>query len=332
MTMWWAGAYGPDMEGTAAGIGLLRERSDGGLEWVDLAAEMMSPTYLARRGDHLYAVAEGSGHVHSFRVNGASLDADGVVPSGGGWPCQIEFVDDALVISNYENGTVGVVALAGDGSVSELTQVLEGSGSGPHPNQAGPHTHAALRLDDATVVTADLGADRLLLHRVERGDAGTALVRTGEVVMTPGTGPRDIVRHPSGLIYVLGEHGRDLSVFAWDGARLDLRTSLGLPGAEQSDQAAAVGFGPGGLAYAGLRGSNRVSVMAASPEGDTLEPVGWVDSGGAWPRHLVVAGDRLHVSNQESGQVSTFALRADGLPELVGEPAAVPSPTFLLAV
>ena len=332
MTMWWAGAYGPDMEGTAAGIGLLAERADGGLEWVELAAEMLSPTYLARRGDHLYAVAEGTGHVHSFRVEGTALEPDGVVPSGGGWPCQIEFVADALVISNYENGTVGVVSLEADGSVSELTQVLEGSGYGPHPNQAGPHTHAALLLDDATVVTADLGADRLLLHRVERGEGGTALVRTGEVVMRPGTGPRDIVRHPSGLIYVLGEHGRDLSVFAWDGAGLELRSTLPLPGAEQTDQAAAIGFGPGGLVYAGLRGSNRISVMAASPAGDTLDAVGWVASGGAWPRHLVVSGDRLHVSNQESSQVATFALRPEGLPQLVGEQAAVPSPTFLLPV
>lgn len=328
MALWWAGAYGPDMDGSAQGIGVLRETADGGLEWVDLAAETLSPTYLARRGDHLYAVAEGTGHVHSFRVDGEKLEADGVVPSGGGWPCQIEFLDDALVIANYEDGVVGVVTLDPDGSVDALAQTLAGDGSGPHPAQGGPHSHAALRLDARSVVTADLGADRLLLHAV----SGSSLTRTGEVAVPPGTGPRDIVRHPAGLVYVLGEHGRDLRVFEWDGSSLVPVTSLALPGAESADQAAAIGFGPGGLVYAGLRGSNRVSVVASSPDGRELEAVGWVPSGGAWPRHLVVAGERLHVSNQESSQVASFALRADDLPELIGDPAVVPSPTFLLPV
>jgi len=40
---------------------------------------------------------------------------------------------------------------------------------------------------DGRVLTSDLGADRVYVHHWEHGE----LVREGEVVLEPGTGPRD---------------------------------------------------------------------------------------------------------------------------------------------
>lgn len=324
--MWWVGGYGADMEGTALGVGVMVERPDGGLDYSHVAAPMLSPTFLARRGDHLYAAAEGAGRVQSFFIAAETLTTDGVVPSGGGWPCHLEFADDALVVSNYQKGEVALVSLTARGAVADLVQTIPGSGSGPHKQQDGPHAHAALRLDADTILTADLGADRLLVHAWANG----RLDRTGEVVMSPGTGPRDLARHPSGLVFVLGEHGRTLSAYTWSAGALELVTSILLPGAEDGDQGAAIGFGPHGYVYCGLRGSNRVSVMRASADGRDIEPVGFVDSGGGWPRHLAVDGDRLHVANQGSNEVASFRLGSDGIPVLLAQPTPVPSPTYLL--
>ena len=55
-----------------------------------------------------------------------------------------------------------------------------------------------------------------------------------------------------------------------------------------------------------------------------------MDSGGDWPRHLVVDGDFVHVANQRSSTVATFRIGVGGALTPVGTPVAVPSPTHLL--
>lgn len=322
---WWLGAYGADMKGGAEGISLLTSRDDGSLELVRVSAQVLSPTFVITRGDHLYATAEGTGHVHSYRIDGEHLVEDGVVRSGGGYPCQLEFLDRAVVASNYEGGELGVISLTDAGAVDALTQVLTSTGSGPHEAQAGPHAHASFRLDATTLLSADLGADRILIHRID----GDSVTRSGELVLPPGTGPRDISRHASGLLLVLGEHGRDLHVLEWTGAALEIVTRLPLPGAGEADQAAAIAFGPGGFVYAGLRGTNQIAVAHISEDGRTLTPVGSVSTEGDWPRNLVVDGGLLHVCNQLSSTVASFRLGSDGMPVLIAPPTPLPSPTFL---
>ena len=112
-----------------------------------------------------------------------------------------------------------------------------------------------------------------------------------------------------------------------------LAASVALPGREPGDQAAAIGFSSDGRSvYAGLRGSNQISVLRASDDGRTLTPVGSVSTAGDWPRHLAVDGDVLHVANQLSNTVASFRLGADGMPVLIADPTPVASPTYLLQV
>jgi len=322
MTRWWVGAYGPDMHGTAEGIGMLGSRDDGSLQWLGLAAHTPSPTFLLRSAGRLCAAEEGSGSVVSFDVDGTDLTFAARVPSGGTGPCQIAEVDELLVVANYLDGAIGVIG--GD----DLLQVIAPQpGSGPKPEQDGPHAHAAFRLDATTLVTLDLGADRLDLHEV----AGRDVIPLGSVTVAAGTGPRDIARHASGHLYVLGELGGTVLVVTWVGAVASVVASVDIPGAEPGDHAAALGFGPNGFVYTGLRGSNRIGVLRASEDGATLEPIGWVSCEGDWPRHLVVDGDLLHVANQQSNTIATFRLGDDGMPALVATTPA-PSPTYLLAV
>jgi 6-phosphogluconolactonase (cycloisomerase 2 family) len=301
------GAYGTDMDGSAPGIVKLRSKADGSLERVDgFLIEAISPAFLARGGDGtLYAALEGENAV--FEVGGARW------PSGGVWPCHIGVYGDDVVVANYFNGTLG----------TRRGQVVEPlAGRGPHAAQDGPHAHSTAEIAAGVILSADLGADRVVIHSLVDG----VLTQTGSVALPPATGPRDLLV-AGDLLYILGEHRRVIITAVWRDGTLTLLDEIGLPGAADSDQAAALVLANGFL-YALLRGSNQISVLRVS--GDGLEAVGSVSSGGDWPRHAVADSGFLHVANQRSGTVTSFALGDDGMPVAVGEPCHTPSPTYLL--
>jgi 6-phosphogluconolactonase (cycloisomerase 2 family) len=323
---WWVGGYGPDMNGTGSGIYSARTAPNGALELVGLAVEVESPSFLVGRGDHVYAALEGAGRVESFRRSDDALVRDGGAESGGKWPCHLAFAGGGLVAANYFNGSLGVVTLDAAGAVAGLAQVVQHEGSGPRPEQGGPHTHASFAVADAALLSLDLGADRIDVHTV--GDV--RLEPHSFVALAAGTGPRDIARHASGLLYVLGELGGELLVFEWRDAGLRAVASAGLPGFVEGDHAAGISFGPGGFVYVGLRGSQRISVLHAAADGASIEQVGWVSSEGDWPRHQVIDGDVLHVANEHSSSIASFRLGADGMPVLIADPTAVTSPSYLL--
>jgi 6-phosphogluconolactonase (cycloisomerase 2 family) len=304
---WLVGAYGPDMGGTATGVSRLVSRSDGSLA-VDpgYALTLESPAFLAR-GETLYAALEGRGEV---AAGDARFDTDGK------WPCHIGVYGDTVVVANYFDGTVTVLGGA---------TIRPEAGSGPNPAQDGPHAHATVQVAPGVILSADLGADRIVIYSLADG----ALSRTGSVALPPGTGPRDFLVNGE-YLYILGEHAHTITVARWTGNELALISSVPLPGALDTDQASALGIGNGFL-YAGLRGSNQVPVLAVSADGSELVGVTSVSSAGDWPRHLVVDGAVLHVANQLSDSVASFALGSDGIPRLIAEPTVTPSPTYLLA-
>ncbi|MEP6478796.1 MAG: beta-propeller fold lactonase family protein [Rhodoglobus sp.] len=326
---WLVGAYGPDMDGTGTGIVALAATADGTLEHLGVVVEAESPSFLVANGDRIYSALEGSGRVASFaRAQAFELEADATADSGGKWPCHVTVAGSMLLVANYFDGSFGVVGLSGSGSVTQLITTVQDAGSGPGKGQDGPHAHATLVIDDTTVLGLDLGADRVFIHTV----TGGRLERNGEFALPPGTGPRDVARHPSGLIFVLGELDGSLHVLEWSGRELLLVASAAVPGHVDGDHGAAIGFSADGLfVYTGLRGSHRIGVLSVSADGRELAPVGWIPSGGAWPRHLAVDGQLLHVANERSNSVDTFRLGNDGLPQPLGS-VEVASPTYLLKI
>lgn len=324
MTDYWVGGFGPDMGGTATGIGRAASRPDGSLEYRGLAAPATCPSYLASDGETVWAVDEFAGLVQGYAVRDDALHRTTSATSGGASPCHLTVLDDAVIVANYIDGILGVVS---DG---ELVAALPGEGdTGPRPQQDSPHAHGSILLDPRTLLSLDLGTDSLYLHDVD----GATVTRTGVVRLAAGTGPRDSVRHSSGHLYVLGELGGTVTVLTWQEGVLAVVASVAVPGFVDGDHGAALAFGPGErYLYTGVRGSNRVAVLRVSDDGAGLDPVGSVDCGGDWPRHLVTDGDLLHVANQLSGDVASFRLGDDGVPVLIATPTVVPSPSFLLPV
>jgi 6-phosphogluconolactonase len=320
------GAYTEDMGGTAVGIGALGRLDDGSLEYLGVAAASDSPSFLANHGHVVYAVEEATGMLVSFRQgNGIALERLDSAPAGGASPCHVARYGDAIVAACYVDGNLGVHSA----EPLALVQVLGAEGSGPHPAQDGAHAHSTFALDERTILSADLGTDRVHVHTLEGG----SLTRTASLELPAGTGPRDFARHSAGAVYVLGELGLTVLVLEWSDGALSIVGSVPLPGAVEGDHASALSTSADGrFVWAGLRGSNRISVLASSDDGRSLTPLTSVSAEGDWPRHHVLDGDVMHVAHERSNTVASFRIGEDGVPSLIAAPIVVPSPIFLLAV
>ncbi len=335
MTDWLAGSYGLDMSGLGDGIVALRSRIDGVLEVVGVVDATPSPSALLSYGDHLYAVIEGPGEgfVQSWRRSGTALELDGRASSGGSMPCNLAIFEGRLVAANYGDGALGIIGLDAAGAVTTLQQAIPGptGDPGPHPDQGNSRQHAAFVTDDNVLVSLDLGADELQLHRLENDE----VVRYDSFALPKGTGPRDIVRHPSGLIVVLGELDATMHLLSWDPTRATfaLLDSVEMPRVHR-EHAAALAIGPGGrFVYTSLRRSNRLAWVEVDSVARTLRYAGAMDGGGEWGRHVAIDGSFLYVANQVSNEVSSFILDLDdGTPVEASRRAAIGSPTFLLRV
>ena len=324
----WVGGYTATMGGDAVGIGLLRWNHDGaGLE-VLATTPTSSPSFLAAGLSGVLYATDEAGRIEAFRPGPRlTLQPLGGQPTSGGFPCHVSVTRDRLIVSNYLDGSIDVFSLAVDGRVDSLIQTLPSEGSGPNPMQQAPHAHSTL-LSGSTLLSADLGADRVHMHTVKHGQ----LVRTASVALPPGTGPRDLIAD-AGRAIVLGE--LDGGLFALDGrGRITATGSVSNDWLE-GDHAAGFAIDTAGrFGYTGLRGSNRIAVFRAAD----LSPVGTVSCGGDWPRHLCVihggdTGDVLLVANQLSSTVAAFGLDSNtGIPLPLGSPVNVASPTFLLPV
>lgn len=321
MSNWFIGGYGADMNGSAPGIVQMHSRDDGSLALDDgFSLPFASPSFLAATRNTLFAALEGSGEI--VAIDRSTHTVTGRAATGGTWPCHIGLYGRTVIVANYFDGSLGVLQT----EPLALGTVIGAAGSGPHPAQDGPHAHASIEIEPGVIISADLGADRLLVHTLDDGD----LERTAAVELPAGTGPRDLLLHPSGLLYVLGEHNRSVLVFDWRAGALVFVDSVGVPGAEPTDQGAGLVISDAGFVYTLLRGSDRIGVLRASEDGRELERVGSVSSEGEWPRHLALDGRVLHVANQLSGSVASFAIGDDGIPALIAPPTAVASPTYLL--
>jgi 6-phosphogluconolactonase len=308
------------MQGTGRGMLWGRSHADGRFEVGDLVAELPSPSWLVAHGDHVTAALEGTGELATLAWDGDRLVEKRRVPSGGAAPCHLAYDAGAVIVACYADGVVVVHRPPGD------PQVLAGAGSGPLPAQEGPHAHHVLPLPPH-VLTVDLGADLLYVHRWD----GDVLERVDAVPMPAGTGPRDLLPLPDGRLEVLGEWSCELLLLEPMGDTFEVVQIVALPGATAVvDQPAALALSADGrFVFAGIRGADRIATLAVD---DTIVPVGWVPSGGEWPRHLVVDGEFVHVANQLSNTIATFRVGPDGILTPVGDPVAVPSPTCLAPV
>ncbi len=313
-----------------------------------------TPSYLTMAANRhfLYAVSETqtfrgakSGGVSAFAVDPHTGDLKllNQQPSNGTSPCYIslDHTGKAALVANYSSGSVSLLPLAADGQLGAPT-TDQHEGSGPHPNQTGPHAHCLLP-DPANkfAFAVDLGTDRVYAYRL--GPAQGQLTRLPEpaFVARPGAGPRHLVFHPNGKhAYLINELNSTVTALAYDAAAgrfTELQTVSALPAGYTGENSCAdIHVAPSGLfLYASNRGHNSIVVYAIDSANGTLAPIQDVDTQGKTPRNFTLdpSGRLLLVANQNSGNVVVFRVDPQtGQLAPAGQTAEVPTPMFLQVV
>ncbi|MDL5487304.1 lactonase family protein [Microbacterium wangruii] len=191
--------------------------------------------------------------------------------------------------------------------------------------------HQALFLPRGVLAATDMGLDLVRFWRATEGGGSRALP---DVVLPRGSGPRHMVWHPSGHLYVVTELSREVFVLAPDASGAWRLVSGGplSPATLASDTAAEVCLSRDGqFVYAGVRGSDTLAVLRVRGDGSELVPVALADAGVAGPRHHTIVLDTLLVAGQASGEVAGLTLDVrTGVPGRARVRTAVPTPTCLV--
>jgi 6-phosphogluconolactonase (cycloisomerase 2 family) len=192
--------------------------------------------------------------------------------------------------------------------------------------------HYSQVLADGRVLTIDLGYDLARVWRYVAESASFALEY--QVVFPYGVGPRHVAAASDGRLYVSCEYAVSLFVLTpgADGRYAITGSSpLRVAPREEGEFAAHISLSyDESLLYATVRRSNVVAVLAVGAPGEAPRPVAEVASGAEWPRHHLALGSRLYVANQHGGEVTVFALEADGVPGEVVQRVPAGSPTAVV--
>jgi 6-phosphogluconolactonase len=226
-----------------------------------------------------------------------------------------------LVVASYASGSLAVLPVRSDGSLTDFTQLLDLPGTiGPHRTEqacAHPH-HVVFDPSGRFLLVPDKGLDRVFVLSLDAERGLLSLAPNGPAVMRPGAGPRHIVFHPHlPFAFVVNELDSTVAACRWDGDKGVLQpahvaSSLPPDFFGASTAAAIVVTPDGGYVYASNRGQDGIVHFAFDATLGTLTPMGWTDTKGRDPRFMTLnpAGDRLLVANEQGDSIVEFQIDA----------------------
>lgn len=334
---------------SGGGLGIARFARDaatGLLTDLEQVTPTTSPSFLTLHPTLpvLYCVSEvdeaDGGAVRAFRRTAEdTLEPLGGGSTGGAAPCHlaVDATGGFLLAANFTSGSVSVHRLDSDGRIGARTDLHQQEGSGPvQPQwQAGPHAHEIVVAADGAITVPDLGADRLVGYRLDTESGRLRPEDTGTVATPPGDGPRHLVRHPDGFVYVANQLGGTVAVYApTTGGGFEHVTALPVapPDAPAGDGPAEIVLAPDARTlYVSHRGADLVAVFGV--DGPALRPLAQVPSEGRYPRHIALVGGYLYIANKDSDEIVVRPVDpATGIPGAVVGRTATPSPVCVLPV
>lgn len=311
------------------GIALVRfDTRSGGLELVRTVDAGPNPSFLAvhPNGRVLYAVNEvaeragqRAGGVGAFSVAAdGSLARLGDQSSQGAGPCYVS-VDRsgrAVLVANYDGGSVALLPIARDGGLAPATSVDQHHGHGRDAErQEAPHAHCIVSdPSNRFALAADLGLDRVMLYRLDAAAGSLQRVEDGDAALSPGAGPRHIAFNPKEpLVYVVGELDSTVTTLRFDaktGRLTTIDSQSSLPaGWSGKSYAADIHVAPSGnVLYVSNRGHDSIAVFSIATSG-ALALQQHIAAGGTWPRNFTLdpTGRWLLLANQNSGSIVVLA-------------------------
>jgi 6-phosphogluconolactonase len=329
------------------------DRRSGKLTHVASVDAGANPSFLAihPNGHVLYAVNEletyngkPSGAVSAFTIarDTGALTLLDRQPSGGGAPCfvSVDRSGRVVLVANYSGGSVALLPIQANGALAPATQVVQHTGSGPDSErQSAPHAHCIIPdPSNRFALSADLGADRVFVYRLDLDGKSLKHVAGGDAVMRSGAGPRHVVFHPTlPLVFVTNELDSTAATLRFDAVRgtlTPLNTHSTIPsGWTGTNFPADIHIAPSGRTlYVSNRGHNSIAVFSVAEPTGALALEQLVSTDGDWPRNFSLdpTGRWLLVANQRSGSIVVFArdMRSGRLTP-TRERIEVPSPVCL---
>ena len=241
----------------------------------------------------------------------------------GAGPCHV-IVDPGgrnLLVANYAGGSVSVLSIRPDGTLSEASDVV------PHAaweldasRVKRPHAHS-ICLDPAGrfALVADLGLDKILVYRFDPAKGTLALHDPSVAHVAAGAGPRHLAMHPAGrFAYLVNEMASTVTAFAYDAARgclRELQVLSTLPDAFRGKNTGAdIHVHPSGkVLYCSNRGHDSIAVLAIDSAAGTLTLVNHFATRGRTPRGFAVdpTGTYLLAANQDSDTIVVSRIEPD---------------------
>jgi len=288
-----------------------------------LAAEIGNPGFVALNADRtrLYSLCNvDGGSVAAFTIgsdHSLTLLNNRSTGDGSASHLSLDKTGRILFSAQYGSGSITVYPVTDDGSIAERTQVIKHSGSGPNTDrQEGPHPHfAGVSPDNRFLLVPDLGADQVVIYRVDHESA--TLAPHGAAALAPGSGPRHLkFSHDGTKVYLVNELSMTVTVLeyeAGDGTMTPLQTIATLPEAmwKVPNKAAEIRIHPTGkFVYASNRGHDSITVFSVEEASGLLTFVEREAIRGAYPRNFNIdpSGKWLVAAGRASNTLSIFSI------------------------
>jgi 6-phosphogluconolactonase len=212
-----------------------------------------------------------------------------------------------LLMSSYNENTVRVHAIAGDGSVMAGAVDTESTGVNPHSIMTDPSNEWAF------VPLTNNNPDVVL--QFDFDPATGALTPNGQADAATNSGPRHSIFHPTApYYYVVNEHDDTVALYTFDAATGTVGATIGystLPSGFNgaNNTCADIHITPDGLyLYASNRGHDSLAMFAVNPGDGTLTSLGQAATE-ATPREFEIAlGRYVYAAGQSSGMLAAYAI------------------------
>lgn len=260
-------------------------------------------SYLARMGDRLFAVSEGSvPGAYAFGISEAGLAQQAYTDEVGRYPCYVlAFPGTPYVLSaNYGDGNVSVLKCS-EGKLGRV-QTIQFKGSGPvltNDSQIHARAHQVKAIPQSMggrgkwLLVTDLGSDRIrVLKYTGVKSHPFRRVRRFDAVAPAGSGPRHMEFNESaGLLYCITELSGEVLTYKLQGPRM---TFLGSAQAEEvgAGASADIHLHPSGrwLYVSHRNGNDGVSIFSVDAASGYISKIGYLHTD-AHPRNFAFSPD-----------------------------------------
>lgn len=330
--------------GVSEGIYQLSFDAKGGLISQSLLAKTDNPSFLAFSPDKksVYAVNESGENsavtAYSFDKEKPSLTFLNRISIGNAGPCFVTSTDKYVIVGNYGNGTISVLGIKSDGSLTDTVQTIVQKGKFFGRGLFGPsNVHQTLFSPNGKfLIVTNLGKDQVFTYAYNPNSKTEVLKQTDVAILPAHSGPRHAVFSKNGkYLYLLQELNAGITVFeVSEAGKLNQiqETTINQPNKQNSGAEIALSPDEKYL-YASNRGDvNKIFCFKVEKNGTISEKNAYSTEGIA-PRNFAISPDGkfIFIGNQKTDNVVVYKRnKCNGDLKLISKDIKIGAPVCLL--